>query len=272
MTLLTFIIPIQHTDNIKDKQAHLINLSQTILSIENQIYEDWKAVIVINQGTQIPLVSERFSVKYVDFNKNEFYDKSKCDDLDIFRDAVKLDKGNRVLAGIKHAGDSKYFMVVDDDDLICSSLTQYVYENNGCIGWVIKYGYIWNNRSKFLYEIDEFNKFCGTSIILRSDMYEFLIGNNNVSIEYIKNFLGSHINIINILKEKGIELRYIPFRGALYRVGHNGSHSKNGKVISHFVKLKFLKNPLLLLFEISKIKLLTGKVKKNFFNGAKIKD
>ena len=44
----------------------------------------------------------------------------------------------------------------------------------------------------------------------------------------VKDMLGSHRRIRDILKSKGVPLQPLPFRGAVYRVGNAGSHSGTG--------------------------------------------
>ncbi|MGA6876959.1 hypothetical protein [Acinetobacter sp. AND/436] len=265
MKLLTFIIPIKHKDNIKDKDKFMSNLSQTISSICNQTNTNWNAVIVVNKETPLPYIPPEIYVKYVDLPSNKFYEKDSSNDVKKFQDAVKLDKGTRVLEGIKHVSDSMYYMVVDDDDLISCNITQFVYENSDNLGWVIKYGYLWNDCGKILYKINDFNNLCGTSLIIRSDLYKLIGVNENISINCIKNVLGSHIDITEILQKKEIILDELPFRGAIYRVGHACSHSKNKKIWRHFFKIKLLINPLLLFKEILKIRWLTERIRGTFF-------
>ena len=51
---VTFIIPVRHQSNSKDWSSLKVNLAQTITSISAQTNKNWHAVIVANQGADLP--------------------------------------------------------------------------------------------------------------------------------------------------------------------------------------------------------------------------
>ncbi len=115
--ILTFIIPVRHQDNASDWRSLKDRLGQTIHSISSQDVEGWKAVIVANHGADLPNLPRNFDVKRVDFPPNQFYAKGSVD-IWKYQDAVRFDRGRRILAGPLHAGEMGHIMIVDDDDFI----------------------------------------------------------------------------------------------------------------------------------------------------------
>jgi glycosyltransferase involved in cell wall biosynthesis len=228
MTTLSFIIPVRHQDNSSDWNSLIENLKQTINSIKGQSDPDWKCVIVANEGAQLPVLPNKFKVKRVDFPPNEFHERGTVD-LETFRDVFKLDKGRRVLEGMKYAKDSRFFMVVDDDDLVHRSLVEFAKDNANKNGWFIQRGLVWNSRGNLLMLHDNFYRFCGTSHIIRSNLIDLEIDKKENNHEYIKRMLGSHMSIAKDLNSSGYIIEPLPFRGAIYRVGHTNAHSKSPK-------------------------------------------
>lgn len=263
MATVTFIIPIRHFENIRDHKKHDLNLRQTIASISNQTCSDWSAIIIANHGMKLPALPKGFSVKYVNFDKNNKHDDMT--NIEEFRDAVRLDKGSRILTGMLSSPNSKYFMVVDDDDLINCNIVDYVKKKYGIYGWIISDGYMWDDGTKLLYQKNNFNKLCGTSLIIRSDLYNLPNSFDEASDLYIKDMLGSHIRIDSILEKNATPLEKLPFYGAIYRVGHICSHSKNRGIFDFFIKNRFFKKPFVLLKNLVKLRLITKQIKRDFW-------
>ena len=71
MSLVTFIIPVRHQDNARDWSLLKANLVQTIASISNQTNDDWRGIIVANEGADLPDLPERFGVVRVIFPPND---------------------------------------------------------------------------------------------------------------------------------------------------------------------------------------------------------
>ena len=98
MTLVTFVIPVRHQDNASDWSLLKANLVQTIASISNQTNDDWRGVIVANEGADLPDLPERFVVERVAFPPNDMHELGKASRED-FYDTFRADKGRRVLMG-----------------------------------------------------------------------------------------------------------------------------------------------------------------------------
>ena len=267
MTLVTFIIPVRHQDNARDWSLLKANLTQTIASISNQTNDDWRGIIVANEGADLPDLPERFGVERVTFPPNDMHERGKVSMEDLY-DAFRADKGRRVLMGMLRARDSRFFMIVDDDDFVSARIVQHAAENPEANGWTIDHGYVWDNGGKLLLGYDDFNHLCGTSLIIRSDLYGLPDRFEAASLDWIKSMLGSHIRIADILAERGAPLATLPFRGAVYRVAHSGSHSKTPSLlVKYFLNWAALKRPWRMLRNMRKLRLVGETARREFFGG-----
>ena len=92
-------------------------------------------------------------------------------------------------------------------------------------GWVLRSGYIWTEGGRLLFLHPKFSKHSGTSHIVRSDLYRLPESAETADGDYLRTMLGSHMKIEKLLAARGTPLAELPFPGAIYRVGHAGSHS-----------------------------------------------
>ena len=264
-SVLTFVIPLRHPQNSPDWPALKRRLADTMRSIAGQDDVRWRAIIVANEGSDLPSLPDNFKVKYVDFPPNPMIEQ-KDNDVEAFRDCFRMDKGRRVLAGLLEAGKTEYVMVVDDDDFVSCRLTSFVAAYLGENGWYVRNGYIWGDGGSLIYEYADFSKYCGTSHIIRTDLYELPASLEAADPDYIRKILGSHIFIREYLEERSKPLEPLPFVGAIYRVGHAGAHSKSGGLIKQvFFKRELLKNPLKLVGRLARMRLLGADVRRHFW-------
>ncbi|KAB0678784.1 glycosyltransferase family A protein [Aureimonas leprariae] len=266
--VLTFIVPVRHPDNAPDWKTLISRLRQTLRSIAAQTCDDWEAVVVANHGVELPTLPDRVVVERVDFPPNRMFDLNVAG-REAAYDAVREDKGKRILAGMRTRPDSRYFMVVDDDDFVSNRLVAFVRDNAGEAGWTFNQGYIWSENRPVVYKYDDFSKLCGTSHIVRSDLFEQLREASATELDFIKRCLGSHIFIEADLREAGTPLRPLPFRGAVYRVGHRGAHSRSSGVLrSYILRRDVLRNPRRLLQRIRRLRLVSKRHRREFFGSA----
>lgn len=264
-SLVTFIIPVRHQDNARDWGALKANLTQTIASIANQTRDDWRAVIVANEQADLPDLPPRFEVERVTFPPNDMHERGGAE-LEDFLDAFRFDKGRRVLKGMLRARDSRFFMIVDDDDFVSARLVEHAAGNADANGWVINRGYVWNDGGRVLLQHDDFNRLCGTSLIIRSDLYGLPACFEDADCDWIKATLGSHVRIAGILAERGTPLATLPFRGAVYRVAHAVSHSTAPSFLrTYFLSADALRQPGRVLRDAVKLRWVSGRVRREFF-------
>ena len=212
----------------------------------------------------MPSLSEKFSFTWVDFEPNKYFDKDRhC--IEQVHDFVRLDKGKRVLAGMKSRPESDYYMVVDDDDFIHRDLVRFVEQSSPQNGWYIDKGYVWTESSKLVYKCFFFDQLCGTSLIVKNELY------NPQSLDYdknerdIKERLGSHVLLKQLLANEGKSLSPLPFFGATYRIGNINAHSKSTNIFATFVFPNIAKRKYLrALKALSCIRFCTKKIRYNF--------
>jgi hypothetical protein len=262
---LTFVIPLRHPQNAADWAAIKCRLAQTIRSIAAQDDARWNAIVVANEESDLPELPCKFRVKRVDFPPNPMFEQG-ANSLEAFRDACRLDKGRRVLAGILEAGGTGHVMVVDDDDFVSRRLTGFVAQQRGHNGWYVEKGYLWGDRGKFVYEYTDFSTFCGSSHIVRADLYGVSPGAPSPDAAHIRKLFGSHIFIREHLAACGRPLEPLPFVGAVYRIGHAGAHSKSSGLLRQVLfKRELLRNPLKILGRLSRLHFLGPTVRRQFW-------
>jgi hypothetical protein len=263
--VLTFIIPLRHPKNSPDWSALKNRLAQTVRSIEGQEDGRWRALIVANEGSDLPNLPDNFRVKWVHFAPNSMFEQGK-NDREVFLDSLRLDKGRRVLAGILDADKTGYSMVVDDDDFVSCRLTSFVAAHSAANGWYINDGYIWGDGGRLIYEHADFWKFCGTSHIIRTGLYELPASVEEAHSDYIRRTFGGHVRIRADMEARGTPLEPLPFAGAIYRIGHAGAHSKSPGLFRHvFYKREILKNPLKLAQRVSRLRVVGPGLRRQFW-------
>ncbi|GLQ52755.1 galactosyl transferase [Devosia nitrariae] len=264
-SLLTFVIPVRHQDNAADWGLLTQRLQQTIRSVSAQDTPGWRGVVVANEGADLPAMPPNWDVVRVGFPPNVLHERGSAD-KETFYDAFRLDKGRRVLSGMMAARDSAYFMIVDDDDFVSRRLTGYVGANKGQIGWQIAVGYLWEDGSRIVFLHDEFARICGTSHIIRNDIYELPESFADASEDYMKSMFGSHVELPAKLQQAGMPLPKLPFPGAVYRIGHAGAHSKSTGLMAQIFSKD--RNLLQSTVRLSRIRLRTRSLRDEFFGGS----
>ena len=175
----------------------------------------------------------------------------------------RLDKGRRVLAGMQHAGTAGHMMIVDADDFVSNQLAGFVASHPRHAGWYLGNGYMWTDGGSLLYVCPDFHKLCGTSHIVRADLYG--LPPKDVSESYIRKLLGSHIFVDTHLENSETPLSPLPFLGAVYRVGHVSAHSKSKGIISQlFLDRQLMAHPLGVLKRTLRLRILNESLQEEF--------
>jgi len=263
--ILTFIIPVRHPDNVNDWSQLKRKLNETVRSILNQDRDGWKAIFVANHSAELPDLPKGFEVKRVDFPPNQLY-KEGNGKKELFYEALRFDKGRRILAGMLSAGEMGHVMIVDDDDFINHRLTSFVGSNRDANGWYIRDGYVWSDGGHLLYRFSDFSRLCGTSHIIRADLYKLPTSFEAADDVYIRRVLGSHIFLHDDLDASGTPLEPLPFIGAVYRIGHAEATTQTNNIFKQFFLHKYLlKKPWELCRRISKLRIKTQEIEREFF-------
>lgn len=260
--MLTFVIPICHPDNANDWPQLKIYLSQLLSSIESQTCTEWQTVIVANTNSDLPELPGNTKVCHVDYPPNQKYDINAYSKEEVY-DAVRLDKGRRILTGaLAMADTSDYFMYVDCDDLVSNKIAEHVKENSGANGWYVKHGYIWNDGGKLLLRYNKFSRLCGTSLIIKKSSLNLPKSVSLANEDYIKTMYGSHKLCQDGLEKQDLALQALPFDGAIYRVSHSLSHSSSGSFLKEHVFNTY--KPHKLIYNILNLRLMGKKITSDF--------
>ena len=263
--VLTFVVPVRHQDNAADWSALKRNLTQTLRSLSAQDVRCWQGVVVANKGADLPEMPEGFRVEYVTFPPNKMHDMGSASREEVL-EAFRLDKGRRVLSGMLAAPESAYFMIVDDDDFVSSRLARFVSDNAGPIGWKIDRGFIWNDGTDLLFEHDDFNHVCGSSLIIRGSAYNLPTKFENADMAFVKQMMGSHHGVDKSLASQGTPLVPVPFRAAVYRVAHAGSHSQVPGILRKYVFFgRWKRHPLRTIARMTRLRYRSRKLRREFF-------
>jgi hypothetical protein len=261
--ILTFIIPVRHQDNATDWRVLKRNLADTIRSIAKQDGKGWKAVVVANDGADLPEMPSGFEVERVDFPPNQLYRQGNAD-KEQFYDAIRIDKGRRILAGMLHAGEMGHVMIVDDDDFVSRRLTSFVAKHPDVNGWYFRDGYVWSEGGSLLYLYPNFSRLCGTSHIVRSDLYNLPDDSSSADESYIRRILGSHIFLEEHLEKEKKPLDPLPFEGAIYRTGHPGTWSRSKGISQYFLTKGLLKHPIEFFKRLTRLRLKSREIEEEF--------
>jgi hypothetical protein len=166
-----------------------------------------------------------------------------------------------------HAERRGHFMVVDDDDLVSNRLAEFVAANQDAYGWYLSEGYLWEDGGRLVYRHSPFARLCGTSHIIRADLYGLPGDLRDASDAYVRRTLGSHIFVRDDLERAGTPLAPLPFPGAIYRIGHRGAHSQSsGLAATVFLKKSVLTSPLSLIGNALRLRRITRAVRDEFFH------
>lgn len=222
MSTINFVIPIKNYTKIPDIKSFNSTLSETLSSVARQ-GAGHKIWIIPSEGMELPELPPNARVIYVPPSDDNLPPPKDREEL---YTRIKMDKGRRVLEAVKRIRDrDEYVMVVDDDDLLHQDLAKTISELEGpeVPGFYIKYGYGYVEEHQSVFEIVDFHKICGTSLIIKAKY--FLLNNPafNASHKEIVSELGSHVISPGRMARYGLRLTAIPYQAAIYRLNNKNS-------------------------------------------------
>ena len=262
--MLTFVVPVRHPENARDWGVVRRTLSQTARSIAAQRDPRWQAVVVANEGADLPDLPRGVRVVRVDFAPNRSY-AMHAFPLEQVYEAVRADKGRRILAGLLATRPDGHVMVVDDDDFVSRALAGHAAGDPQAPGWWLERGYVWEDGGRLVYRLDGFAELCGTSHVIRADLLPRPDTLADADETEVRRMLGSHKFIRRLAAERGTPLAPLPFRGAIYRVGHPGAHSLSSGLRRQFFPRGLLRTPRQIVPRLLRLGLLTDRIRAEFF-------
>ncbi|MDD3626945.1 MAG: hypothetical protein PHV06_06460 [bacterium] len=171
--MIVFITTLPHPANIKNYSFIEKILTETLKSITNQTDKNFKIIIT---GYVKPELKNKDIEKYFEFIPVNITPFKLYDDQWERMEEFRIHKGLKLIIGINEAQkyNPDFIMTVDCDDYISSKIAAFVNtldktEN----GYYIDDGYILCNKTKQFWELNNFNNFCGTSLIMNNNLFKY---------------------------------------------------------------------------------------------------
>jgi hypothetical protein len=236
---LTFVIPVRHHESVPDWADVQRRLAMTAASVAGQVGGTWKCVVVANRDTPLPPLPDGFEVVLVDLPLRILPGWDGGAGEQARNDAVREDKGARVLAGIVAARPTGHVMVLDYDDFVSRRLVQLTESAPDAPGWVVDSGFVYDEGPLLYLKRRGFNDLCGSSLVVHSRLLGLEAG-LETDAGHVARTLGSHVYLAKDLATSGTPLARCPFPGAVYRVAVSGSVSGSAGVRRKFFRRRLL--------------------------------
>ncbi len=214
---LHFLIPIRHPAQVRNADAQLRGLTQTLASLAAQTNTETVVRIACNPEQRLPDGATGVTLCHVDLPPNAALEAATSR-AETYA-AIRADKGRRVAAAIEGVPDDDLVMVVDDDDLVHRRLAEHVLMDTSDDAHVIETGYLWTDGAGRMRQIDAFHTRCGTSLIVPARAFRYIAEGARDERAYDE--LGSHRIIAP--GRTGLIFHPVPFPAAIYRLGHRNA-------------------------------------------------
>jgi hypothetical protein len=212
--MLVFVIPLKSPQVSKSWERVCKLFERTVRSACNQTSSNFHVIVVCHEKPKIAFSHPQITYLEVDFpTPKETNPVARGD----------TDKGRKLLKGLIYAQQfsPSHTMTVDADDCVSKHLAELVEKHPQENGWYISKGYKYQENSSIIYlKRNNFYRMCGTSNILRYDL-NYLPQNPeyNRGYGYYKYYI-LHARVRDFLKEKAIQIKPLPFTGAIYIFGY----------------------------------------------------
>jgi hypothetical protein len=231
--MLVFITSVRHPHNATNYDRVERLLQRTLASVCAQNDRDFRVVVVANQPLSFA-TSEEVETVVVDFPAPSDHRGAQTG-----REAILHDRGTKLAVGILAARQhpAAHIMRFDADDFVSRDIAGFANHQPHHAGWYINKGHAYYERRGLTRHIEDFHEKCGTSLVIRQDLYgpaklpvaatqdELYSGFGEFG---VKQLLGSHRVAREHFAAMNTPLAPLPFRGAVYTLetGENHSHDK----------------------------------------------
>ncbi len=235
--MLVFVTSLRHPKNSNsyDKVERL--LEKTLASVCAQTCEDFRVLVVCHRVPDI-----HFDPRFVEFVIVDFPPPSKLGGPQTGIQAVRLDKGSKLIAGILEARKFKptYVMIFDADDRVSNRIAEHARANPDENGWYLYEGYTYADQGSMIKKKVDFHLLCGTSHIIRFENLE--LGEPHIDPKsqqqildffgerFTKNIIGCHMTIKEYFHSLDAPLKPLPFPGAVWVLNTGENHSGSGGI------------------------------------------
>ena len=143
---------------------------------------------------------------------------------------MMLDKGKKIFTGMAYIGsqladgEGTFVLPLDADDLVSNRLAEFFNNRNEECCYLSKYGYIWNEGSRWLRKAKDLWRTCGSCSIIYYKKSELPLSVDSESEkEYL--FSNSHRQIPTLAAKAGKRISTLPFASTIYVLGTGENHS-----------------------------------------------
>lgn len=260
--MLAFITSLRHPKTAKSWSHNLKLLERTLRSVCAQSDQNFRVLVVCNEKPDLCFDHPNIGFLPVDLPPPV----DSFDQLIRNADAIRNDRGRKYLAGLYHFREANpsHVMFFDADDCISNRLVETVLAGPPNTSWYVGDGYLYSEGSSLIYRIDSvFNQTCGTCHIFSYRIFDLPEDRTTISDEWIRQTLGSHINVKAFLQEKNVTLQKIPYRGAVYIINTGENQWGLGGYLDFFRGSR-LPSLVRLGLALPGFRLLTSAVRKEF--------
>lgn len=207
--MLVFIIPLKSKKVSKSWEYTSKLFERCIKSICNQTSQDFQAIVICHEKPDIQFSHPRILYVQVDFAPPRLSDGDG---------PMLIDRTQKVMKGLYLSRQFKpsHVMVADADDCVSQKLAEFVSKNTQCNGWYVDKGYRYTDGSKRILPTKQLHRLCGTSIILKYDLYELPMNLEDSGDESIGQYHINHNEAVRIMAQQGTPLEPLPFEAAIY--------------------------------------------------------
>ena len=228
---------------------------RTLKSVCNQTSPNFRVIVVCHEKPCIEFNHSHVEYIEVDFERPGQNLEGK-----------RLDKARKSFIGIVRAQElnPSHIMPVDADDCISNNLAKFVNQNPQDNGWYVNKGYVYKEGDKCIYLRQyRFNQSCGTSRIIRNDLYQ--LSENLTDVYQVPiSILWELIRHQNKKVRGGEKLKQLPFIGAVYNIGNQENIYLTDFATFHGTKVGFRRTFISRVKDLRNYRLLTESVKKEF--------
>ncbi len=242
--MIVFLVPLKSAKISKSWKVTSEIFEKTARSICNQDCDKFRLVVVCHEKPEIGFESPFLDYIQVDFPAPE--------NDDIGYDTKRKDKAKKLLIGAEYSSkfNPSHLMVVDADDFVSNKLASFVDKNADQAGYIFNNGYVYESGSRFLYYLRRhFVHHCGTSIIIKTNLFELLFEDE----------IYEHRGFT--LDGSSHSLNKLPFAGSIYNRGHGENIFANRNLGRQFYRdgdfIGYLKH-------LSRFRPITSGIKREF--------
>ena len=258
--MVVFVIPVPAKRACRDWLLVSTLFERTVRSICRQTCQEFRVIVICNERP--PILFEHPNIVYAQV-------RFQSDHNNLYRDKI-IDKFRRKWVGFSLAKQFApcHVMAVDDDDCINQNIVAFVNKHPGSNGWFLDSSYVYNEGSRFIYIRNKgFCSLCDSSLIRRHDLIRFPPRVSASWFDYNALSIFHEIEYVHMIKEReNIDFEVLPFKGAVYIIGHGQNLLMESFRRMHRGNLGkgVLRDGLLRIKEARHFRLLTNSIRKEY--------